>query len=149
MYWLVVLLIAFGVGGIVFLLVREAFRASRNRRETPTVASPVQRSSDASAINALMKQKLPVSSSPQPVTLFTENCTKETDDIADTLDKVPEKPILLDESRAYLCLEEEDDTLERLLVRRSPGRGKEQSAPKEFSIGVTEKKISQLGQENE
>jgi len=148
MFLFVVLSTALCVSGIVFWLVRESFRASRARKETPPVVSPVERSSDATAINAMMKQKLPAPPASQPVVLFTENCAKETDALADTLAQVPEKPILIDESKAYLRLEEHDDALESLLARRGLGRGGYQAPPREFSIGVTEKKAGSLEQEN-
>jgi len=148
MFWPVVLLAVLGIGAIVFMLTRDSFRASRARRETPPVASPVQRSSDASAINAMMQQKLPPPSPSPPAALFADLCGKEADAFADTLAKVQEKPILIDGPKTYLRLEEQDNTLEHLLARRLQGRGPDQAPPREFSIGVTEKKEAPLEQKN-
>ena len=144
MFWLVVLSIAFGVGVIVFILTCDSFRASRSRRETPPVASPGE-SSSATEINAMMQQKLSAPPSSHPAVLLSEHCGKETDDFADTLAQVKEKPILIDGPKAYLRLEEHDDNLERLLIRHLPGKDTDQASPREFSIGVTEKNEPPFG----
>jgi len=148
MFWLVVLPIVLGIGAIVFILTRDSFRASRTRLDTPSVASPVQRSSDASAINTMMQQKLSAPAPSYSPTLLPEQCDKETADFSDTLAQLKEKPLLIDEPKLYLRLEEDDDRLERLLFRRLPGRVADQISPREFSIGVTEKRESPPEHEN-
>jgi len=148
MFWPVVLLAVLGVGAIVFMLTRDSFHASRARRETPSVASPVQSNRDATAINAMMQQNLPAPSPSPPAALFADQCGKETDAFADTLAQVQEKTILIDEPKAYLRLEEQDDSLEHLLSRRLPGRVPDQAPPREFSIGITEKHEAPLEQKD-
>jgi hypothetical protein len=148
MFWLLVLSTVFlGIGVIVFVLTRDSFRASRARRETSLVAPPVKNNSGATAINTMMQEKLPVPPPSHPATLFSGQGVKETDDLADDLAQVKESPILPSESRAYLCLEEHDDSLERLLIRRVPGAGASREPPREFFIGVTEKKEAPLEHE--
>ena len=151
MFWLLVLSTVFlGVSVIVFVLTRDSFRASRARRETPPVASPVKRSSDATTINAMMREKLPTPSPSHPATLFSGQCGKETDAFADTLAQVKENPILPSESKAYLRLEEHDDSLDRLLIQRIRGQGgMSQAPPREFSIGVTEERAPPLEHEKQ
>ena len=140
MFLLVVLSTVLGVGVIVFILTRESFRASRVRPETPPVAPSMKKSSDVADINDLMRRKLPAPlPQSRPAVLFSERSAAEADAFADILAQAPEKPILLNESKAYLRLEEDDDSLERLLMRRLPGKGAHQAPPREFSIGVTEK----------
>ena len=152
MFWLLVLSTIFlGIGVIVFLLTRDSFRASRTRRETPIIASPVKKYSDASAINAMMQEKLPPQpATPNPATLFPGQNAEEMDALADTLDQVKENPILPTTPKAYLRLEEHDDDLERLLIRsiHRPG-GTLQTPPREFSIGVTEEREALLEHEKE
>ena len=139
MFWLVVLSIVVLVGAIVLTLTRDSFRASSVRRETPLVASPVKKSSDATAINTMMQEKLPVPPPSHPAALFPGLCRNEADALADTLARVKDNPIMLNETKAYLRLEEHDDSLERLLFQHIPGAQASQEPPREFSIGVTEK----------
>ena len=149
MFWLLVLSTAFlGIGVVVFVLTRDSFRASRNRRETPLAAYPVEKNSDTTAINTMMQEKLPAPPPSHPAALFSGQNGKEADDLADTLTKVSEKTNLPSGAKAYLRLEEHDDTLDRLLIRRAGGqRAAGQAQPKEFSIGVTEKKEPPLEHE--
>ena len=151
MFWFVVLsTVLLGVGAIVFVLARDAFHAPHARREAPNAASPEQQGSDA--INILMREKLAAPPSPQHATLFAGQHDKETDALADSLAEVKEIPQLPTAPKAYLRLEERDESLERLLIRYTPGRGgvnREQPPPREFSIGVTEKTEPPLEHEKE
>ena len=141
MFWLAVLsIVLLGVGVIVFILTRDSFHASRTRRETPLVASPVEKISDATAINTLMQEKLPAPPPSHPAALFSGQSGKETDALADTLARVKDNAILPSEPKAYLRFEEHDDSLDRLLIRNAGGAGARQLPAREFSIGVTEKK---------
>jgi hypothetical protein len=143
MFWLVVLSTAFlGVGAIVFVLARDAFRGSRVHRETPTALS-VQQNGNATAINTLMREHLHAPPPSHPAALFSSQHDNEADAFADTLAHVKENPVLPIEPKSYLLLEERDESLERLLARHSPGQrgiGRTPPPPKEFSIAVTEKK---------
>jgi hypothetical protein len=63
---------------------------------------------------------------------------------------VNEKTNLPSGPKAYLRLEEPDVSLDRLLIRRAGGqRAADQAQPKEFTIGVTEKKEPPLEHEKE
>jgi len=154
MLWSLLLSIVFlgvGVGVIVFILTSDSFRASRARRKTPTVVSPTERSSDATTINAMMREKLTPPPPSNPATLFSGQNSKETDALADTLDQVKENPILPSAPKSYLRLEERDQSLEHLLARRIPGQEKvsREPPPREFSITVTEKNEPPLEHEKE
>ena len=151
MFWLMVLSIVFlGVGAIVFVLARDAFRESRVRRETPPVASSVQKNGDAAAINTLMREKLRAQPPPPPAALFSGQCGKEADAVADTLAHVKQNLILPTAPKAYLRFEEHDDSLDRLLIQRVRGQGEANwFQPREFSIGVTEKNETPLEHEKE
>ena len=147
MFWLVVLSTVVLVGAMLFVLTRDAFRAFRLHRETPLAASPVKKSSDAKGINAMMQEKLPVPPPFHPAALFSGQCRNEADALADTQANLQNTPIMLNETKTYLRLEEHDDSLERLLFRRIPGAQAHQEPPREFSIGVTEKKKPPLEHE--
>ena len=151
MFWLLALsTVLLGVGVLVFILTRDAFRASRARRERSVVASPVKKNSDATTINTMMQEKLPAPSPSCPSTLFAGQNAKDTDDFADTLAQMKENPILPHEPKAYLRLEEHSDDLEHMLIRHSQGpRGARQTPPREFSIELTEKKEMPLEHEKE
>ena len=153
MFWLVVLSTVFlGVGAIVFVLARDAFHAPRASREASPTASFMQKDSDAAAINTLMQENLSAPPPGHPATLFSGQHDEEADDLADTLAEVKEIPMLPTAPKAYLRLEERDESLERLLIRYAPGRGgvnREQPPPREFSIGVTEKTEAPLELEKE
>ena len=139
MPWLLLLSMVFlGVGVIVFVLTRDSFRASSTRRKPLPVASPTQTSSDAAAINTLMREKLAAPLPSCPTTLLSGQNDKETDTLADTLAELQENPILPTAPKAYLRLEERDESLDHLLVRRITG-GSPAQQPREFSIAVTEK----------
>ena len=144
MFWLVVLSTVFlGACVIVFVLARDAFRESRARRETPPTASPVQPSGDAAAINTLMRERLHAPPPAHLAALLAGQHDREADAFADSLARVQENPMLPTEPKAYLRLEESDESLERLLSRRfqgPDGLGRTSPPPKEFSIAVTEKK---------
>ena len=153
MFWLLVLSIVFlGVGVIVFVLTRDSFRASRARRETPCVALSVEKISDAATINTLMHEKLAGPTPSNPATLFSGQGGKETDVLADTLAQVKETPMLPTAPKAYLRMEERDESLERLLLRHAQGQGSASRTPlmppREFSIEAREKKEGQLEHEN-
>ena len=149
MFWLVVLsTVSLGVGVIVFVLARDAFPASRVRREASKLSVP--RGGDAKAINTLMREKLAVPPPAHPAALFSGQHDQETDALAETLAQVRENPMLPAAPKAYLRLEEREDSLEHLLRRYIPARGgvnREQPAPREFSIVVAEK--SEAPQEHE
>ena len=148
MFWLLVLPSALlGVGVIVFVLTRDSFRAPGARRKA--AASSTEKSSDAMAINAMMQEKLSTSSPSHPAMLLSGQDSKEADTLADTLAQVKENPILPSAPKVYLRLEERDDSLDRLFARRIPGQGEAGSPPREFSIGVTEKKEAPLEREKE
>jgi len=139
MFWLLLLSIVFlGVGVIVFVLTRDSFRASHTRQEPPSVVSPVTKTRDATSLNTMMQEKLPAPSPSNPATLLAGQSTKETDALADSLVQMKENPILPTAPAAYLRLEERDESLERLLIRRITGLNPAPQ-PTEFSIGVTEK----------
>jgi len=151
MLWVLLLSIVFlgvGVGVIVFILTSDSFRASRTRWKTSTVASPTQRSSDATTINAMMREKLVAPPPSNPATLFSGQNSKEADALADTLDQVKESPILPSAPKSYLRLEERDEGLEHLLTRRMQGQEKvsREPPPREFSITVTEPRGSKKSQ---
>ena len=151
MFWLVVLSIAsIGVGVMAFVLARDVVHAYRARREEPLAASPAQHDSDATAINTLMREKLVAPPPAHPATLLGGQHDKETDALGDTLAQVKENPILPTAPKAYLRLEERDESLERLLIQYAPGRGgmnRDQPPPREFSIEVTEKTEAPLEHE--
>ena len=153
MFWLVVLsTVCLGVGVIVFVLARGAFHASRSRREASRVATSVQKDSDASAINTLMREKLAAPPPSHPAALIAGQYDKETDALAESLAEVKEIPMLPAAPKAYLRLEERDESLERLLSRYAPERGGVNRAhppPREFSIGVTEKTETPLEHEKD
>jgi hypothetical protein len=148
MFWLVVLPIVLGIGVIVFILTRDSFRASRVSQKTPPAAFPAKSNCNATAINTMMQQTLSAPPPSNPPTLLPEQCDKETEDFSNTLAQLKENPLLIDVPRLYLRLEEDDDRLERMLFRRLPGRGADQISPREFSIGVTEKRESPPKHEN-
>jgi hypothetical protein len=141
MFWLLVLSTVFlGIGVIVFVLTRDSFHASRARREFPLTAFPMQESGDAMTINTIMQKTVDAPPPPNPATLFCAQSGKETDAFADTLAKVKGNPMLPATPKAYLRLEELDDSLDHLLVRHIPGqREASQTPPREFAITVTEK----------
>jgi hypothetical protein len=144
MFWLVVLSTVFlGVGAIVFVLARDVGRDLRVRRETPPATLPAQPNGDAVAINTLMREHLRAPPPSHPAALFSGQQDKETDALADTLAQVKENPLLPTGPKVYLRLEERDESLERLLIRRIQGQegaGRTPPPPGEFSIAVTEKK---------
>ena len=149
MFWLMVLSIVFlGVGAIVFVLARDAFRESRVRRETPPAVSLAHKNGDAAAINSLMRENIHAPPPPPPAALFAGQHGKEADAVADTLAHVKQNLILPTAPKAYLRFEEHDDSLDRLLIQRVRGQG-EASRPREFSIGVTEKNEAPLECEKE
>ena len=153
MFWLVVLSTVFlGVGAVVFVLAREAFPASRARREASDAVFPARKGCDAKAINSLMREKLAAPPPSHPAALFSGQHDEEADALADTLAEMKEIPLLPTAPKAYLRLEERDESLERLLIRYTPGRGgvhREQPPPREFSIGVTERTEPPLEHEKE
>ena len=153
MFWLVVLSTVFlGVGVIVFVLARDAFFAPRADSETPQAAIPAQQGSDVTAINTLMQEKLAAPPASHPSALLAGQHDKETDALADTLAQVGENPMPDNTPKAYLRLEERDESLERLLFRYTPGRtgmNGAQLPPREFSIEVTEKPESPTEYERE
>ena len=149
MSWLLLLSIVFlGVGVIVFVLTRDSFRASSTHRKPLPVASPLQTPNDAATINTLMREKLAAPLPSCPTTLFSGQNDTEADSLADTLAQLEENPILPSAPKAYLCLEERDESLEHLLIRRISGRNPAPQ-PREFSIAVTEKDEAPLEREKE
>ena len=149
MFWLLVLSTVFlGIGVIVFVLTRDSFRASRSRRETPLIASPVKKIRDATDLNTMMQKKLPPAPPPShPAALFSGQNGKETDALADTLAHVTNNINLPSGPKAYLRYEEYDDSLDHLLIRHAGGAGANRVPAKEFSIGITEKQEPSLEHE--
>jgi len=148
MPWLLILSIVFlGVGVIVFVLTRDSFRASSTRRKPSPVASPTKKTCTA-AINTMMREKLPAPHPSNPATLFSGHHDKETDALADTLGQLKENPILPTAPKTYLRLEERDESLEHLLIRRIAGLNPAPQS-REFSITVTEKNEAPLEHEKE
>jgi len=148
MFWLLILSIVFlGVGVIVFVLTRDSFRASGARRDPPSAASPAQKTCAAATINTIMREKLPEPQPSNPATLVSGHHDKEADTLADTLDQIKENPILPNTPKAYLRMEESDESLEHLLIRRIGEKPAPQ--PQEFSITVTEKDEAPLECEKE
>jgi hypothetical protein len=96
----------------------------------------------------MMREKLPAPHPSNPTTLVPVQCDKETDTLADTLTQLKENPILPTAPKAYLRLEERDESLEHLLIRRVAGLNPTPQ-PREFSIGVTEKNEVPLEHEKE
>ena len=152
MFWLLVLSTVFlGVGVIVFVLTRDSFRASRDSREDSFVVSSMEKSSDATIINTMMREKFTGPTPSNPATLLSGQGGKQTDALADTLAQVKENPMLPTAPKFYLRFEERDESLEHMLVRRSQVQGRSgrtpHPPPREFSIEVTEKKEGSLEHE--
>ena len=154
MFWLLVLSTVFlGVCVTVFLLTRDSMRASRVRREESFSLSPTENNNDATMINAMMHEKLSGTTPSNPAALFSGQSDKETDALADTLAQVKENPMLPTAPKAYLRMEERDESLERLLVLHAQGQRSAsrtpQTPPREFSIEATEKEEDPLEHEKE